>query len=460
MASGRPDAPVAADARLKKRRLPGVNLRPGAVKQARMESGLSLAQLGKGHVTAPAIYLIETGRTRPSLPTLEHIARRTGKPVEFFLAEATGAADETQASLITLEALVADGRHQEAVTLGLSLLERGSSAFRLGRIRYFLGQAYLGSSQPERAAELLADARAHFEAVNDGVMLAECIGAQATLANMTESKDAVALAEQALAVCRRLKPVPGPTEARILSILAAAHVANGDWDSAVAAYEEAIEVGGSAFDLRRVARMYSGLGSAYHDLGEAEAAARYAMRSVAVLEVLRDRVVLARSENSLAVVLMARGDLDGARKHLDRSLELCDQADLEFGRGHVLLSMCELAVREGDIDRAQELAQEALELAERLEEGAGIAESHVWLGRIADRRGQHDVVDRAFEDAIHGFEALGMRERVLQCHGAYAEILERRGELAKAYVHMKEALQASRPGLLKREKEQKIVSSA
>ena len=122
--------------------------------------------------------------------------------------------------------------------------------------------------------------------------------------------------------------------------------------------------------------------------------------------------------------------------------------------------MCELAVREGDIDRAQELAQEALELAERLEEGAGIAESHVWLGRIADRRGQHDVVDRAFEDAIHGFEALGMRERVLQCHGAYAEILERRGELAKAYVHMKEALQASRPGLLKREKEQKIVSSA
>ena len=425
-----------------------------------MESGLSLAQLGKGHVTAPAIYLIETGRTRPSLPTLEHIARRTGKPVEFFLAEATGAADETQASLITLEALVADGRHQEAVTLGLSLLERGSSAFRLGRIRYFLGQAYLGSSQPERAAELLADARAHFEAVNDGVMLAECIGAQATLANMTESKDAVALAEQALAVCRRLKPVPGPTEARILSILAAAHVANGDWDSAVAAYEEAIEVGGSAFDLRRVARMYSGLGSAYHDLGEAEAAARYAMRSVAVLEVLRDRVALARSENSLAVVLMARGDLDGARKHLDRSLELCDQADLEFGRGHVLLSMCELAVREGDIDRAQELAQEALELAERLEEGAGIAESHVWLGRIADRRGQHDVVDRAFEDAIHGFEALGMRERVLQCHGAYAEILERRGELAKAYVHMKEALQASRPGLLKREKEQKIVSSA
>ena len=55
---------------------------------------------------------------------------------------------------------------------------------------------------------------------------------------------------------------------------------------------------------------------------------------------------------------------------------------------------------------------------------------------------------------------MGMRERLLQCHGLYAEILERRGELAKAYVHMKEALQASRPGLLRREERQQRFSSA
>jgi hypothetical protein len=31
----------------------------------------------------------------------------------------------------------------------------------------------------------------------------------------------------------------------------------------------------------------------------------------------------------------------------------------------------------------------------------------------------------------------------------YAEILERRGDVARAYIHMKSALQASRPGLLR-----------
>src|SRR5437879_13321261 len=128
---------MVSEVRTQKRRLPGINLRPGSVKQARVESGFSLAQLGKGHVTAPAIYLIETGRTRPSLPTLEHIARRPGKPVEFFLAEPVGRADAASARLIELQALVADRQNQEAIALGTSFLERGTTAFRLWRIRFF-----------------------------------------------------------------------------------------------------------------------------------------------------------------------------------------------------------------------------------------------------------------------------------------------------------------------------------
>ena len=422
---------------------------------------MSLAQLGKGHVTAPAIYLVETGRTRPSLPTLEHIARKTGKPIEFFLAEPRGAADDANTRAIELEALVAGRRHAEAIALGRSLLDGNASAFRLGRIRLLLGQAYLGAADFDRAAGMLEDARAHFEAVADGVMLAECIGAQAQLAIATQSKEAVGLAEKALAACRELKPPAAPTEARLLGVLAAARVAAHDLEGAIAAYQEAIDVGGTVFDLHRMARMYGELGSAYHAAGDLDSATRFGLRSVALHEVLRDRASLARSENNLGQILMGRRDFDGARRHLDRALELVDDADLEFGRSRVLLSLCELSLLRGDADAAFELAREAMRLAEALPDGATMAEAHVWLGRVADLRGEHAAADRQFEDAIHDFEAMGMRERLLQTHGVYAEILERRGELARAYVHMKEALQASRPGLLRREQaaEEKVNSA-
>ena len=180
-----------------RKRLPGVNLRAGSVKQARQEARLSLAQVGKGHVTAPAIFLIETGRTRPSLPTLEHIARRTGKPIEFFLADPTGVTNETQDGLLELESLLAHMRYADAIEYGEKLLSLGSSAYRLGPIRFHIARAYLQLGKPEPAGDLLLQAQAHFESVGDTLMLAEVLGSQASLAYLTEQPGAVALAERA-----------------------------------------------------------------------------------------------------------------------------------------------------------------------------------------------------------------------------------------------------------------------
>jgi tetratricopeptide (TPR) repeat protein len=421
---------------------------------------LSLAQLGKGHVTAPAIYLIETGRTRPSLPTLEHIARRTGKPVEFFLADPGGVTDEAQAAMIALEAKVAEGHNREAIAIGEKLLDQGASAHRLGRIRYLLAEAYLQAGQPDPASRLLAAAHAHFEATGEQLMLAECLGSEASLASMTQKPGAKELVVRALEICRRFRPVPETVHARLLAILATVHLANKEWDSAIEHYMEAIDAAGVLYDLRRLALMYSGLSAAYHETGQVEAAARYAMRSIALLEVLRDRVALARAENNLGLILLARSDRAAAREHLDRSLELSQESNLEVGRSHVLLSLCDLSLQENNVETAKDLALEALQLAERLEERPNVAEAHIWLGQVADREGDGANADREFQVAFKELAALGMQERLLRCHGIYAEILERRGDLDKAYVHMKKAFAASRPGLLQREDEESAESAS
>jgi tetratricopeptide (TPR) repeat protein len=444
-----PDAPRATG----RRRLPGINLRQGAVKQARMESALSLAQLGKGHVTAPAIYLIETGRTRPSLPTLEHIARRTGKPIEFFLADPGGTTDETQAGLVELENLVAAAQFAEAAELGQKLLGLGSSAHRLGRIRFYLAQAQLNLGRPEEAAVLLQAAHSHFEAVDDQLMLAECLGSEASLAYLTQRPEAQTLIEQALAICRGFDPVPHPTEARLLAILAAVHLTNKEWDRAIKAYQLAIDAAGTVYDLRRLALMYGGMSNAYRETGQVEAAARFGNRSIALFEVLRDQLNLARVENNLGLVMLSMGDHAQAREHLDRSLNLFEETELEIGRSNVLLSLCELSLTEGHVKHARELALKGLELAERLDERPNVADAHIWLGKVADREGDDAGADREFQLAMSELAGLGLEERLLRCHGLYAEVLERRGDMEQAYVHMKKAFSASRPGLLHREDE-------
>ena len=442
-----------------RKRLPGVNLRAGSVKQARREAGLSLAQVGKGHVTAPAIFLIETGRTRPSLPTLEHIARRTGKPIEFFLADPTGVTNETQDGLLELESLLAHMRYADAIEYGEKLLSLGSSAYRLGPIRFHIARAYLQLGKPEPAGDLLLQAQAHFESVGDVLMLAEVLGSQASLLYLTEQPGGVAIAERALELVRTLNPVPQTTESRLLSVLAMAQLSDGEWEAAMMNFREAIAVADTLQDLRRLSLTYHGLSSAYRQAGQHEPAMRYANRSLALLEVLRDRVSLARIENDLGLLMMAKGDHSEARKHMDRALELTQETELQVGRANMILSLAELSLQEENVDAAAELAEQGLRLAERMDEGITVAEAHMWLGRVAERHGDDATVDREFELAFQGFTNHGNNERLLRCHGMYAEVLERRGDLHKAYVHMKKALSASRPGLL-HEKQARAVERA
>ena len=127
---------------------------------------------------------------------------------------------------------------------------------------------------------------------------------------------------------------------------------------------------------------------------------------------------------------------------------------MEIGRSNVLLSLCELSLQEGFDAHARELAEQALDLATRLDERPNVAEAHVWLGLVADKQGDHAGTDREFSIAFAELATLELDERVLRCHGVYAELLERRGDMEQAYVHMKKAFAASRPGLLQKDSEE------
>jgi transcriptional regulator with XRE-family HTH domain len=58
---------------------------PLRVRQARLEKGLTLAEVAGNDVTRAFISEIEHGKSRPSEPVLKLIAARTGKPMSYFL---------------------------------------------------------------------------------------------------------------------------------------------------------------------------------------------------------------------------------------------------------------------------------------------------------------------------------------------------------------------------------------
>jgi tetratricopeptide (TPR) repeat protein/DNA-binding XRE family transcriptional regulator len=423
----------------------GVEIKPGTVKQARADAGLSLGQVAGGELSRTAIYFVETGKAKPSIETLKLIAERTGRPLDYFLTKPSTMEPRSTAGTAEMERLTTAGDAAGALAAGEALFEVERDPEIWARIKFLMATAHLRLAQPVQARRLASGARAYFEQAGDLLMVAECLGSEASAAYLMQDPGALTLAEGALATCRSLKPVPGITEARLLVILAGVHVTDHNWQGAIDAYQQAIEAGDVVQDLRRLSLTYSGLSLAYQESGQLNQAAHYAQRAMAIHDTLNDRISLARSENNLGLMLLRAGDRAKARGHLERALRLSDETGLEAGKSHVLLSLSELAVAESRLDEAARFANTALDLATRLSEGATVAEAHMWLGRIAAARDAHRAADAEFAVAFDVLASLGSpAERSSRAHADYAEILEARGDMAGAVQHLKQAL-AARP---------------
>jgi tetratricopeptide (TPR) repeat protein len=425
-------------------------VRPGSIKRARGEAGLSLAQVASGEVSRTAVHLAETGKTRPTLPTIQLIAARTGKPLEYFL-ESPGAANQRdQAGRPDLDKL----RELAVAEKFAELLESAEQAKLASEgpldrawAGFYLAQAQVRLANPHAALIELEEARSAFDGAGDQWMVVECTDWISAALHLLEDGSALSVAESNLAACRRLQPANRALEARILGRLGSIHVAQHDWSKAVDCYSQAIDVAGELRDLSRLGKMYSDLGGAYEHLGDLMRARAYAQKAITIHELLSDWLSVARAENNLGLVLIRQGDLQQAREHLDRSLRICEETGVEVGKGHVLLSLAELELHGNDPEGARLRLVQACEVSERNNEQGNLGKAHELLGRLAESLGDSHIADREFVTAISILERAGLPQPLVGGLTAYATVLEERGDTQGALDHMKRAIKVTRPDL-------------
>ncbi len=437
-----------------RRRLPGVDVRPGSVRQARLEAGLSLAELAGGRVTRAAIHLIETGRSRPSMPVLEMIADRTGRPVSWFLdpsARLQGAGLEQEARISELESLCEAQDYESARALAEELLAAGGGEQAEARVRHYLGRSLVRLHEPEQALPHLRRALLLFEAMEDGWMAVETMDWLAGAMNFLEDPGAVALEEEALQRCRALDPVPGRTEIRIMTNLATVYAQRHEWTKAAKLYEQVLERGREMQDMGRLARVYHGLGVAYRNLGDLNRSVTYTQRAVAFHSLERDKAAVCQAEEALGRLLLRHDDLAGAEAHLGRALEQAKQLGLDHYERHARLGLAQVYLKRGELDPALGYAQVALEQARR--DGAQVteAEAHGVLGSLKAAAGDGAAADDHFSTAIRVLEATGVTEQLIEVRHTYARVLKERGDTAGALAQLEAAMALTRPALVARE---------
>jgi tetratricopeptide (TPR) repeat protein len=426
-----------------RRRPKGVVIRPDAVREARLEKGLSLAEVAGGDVTRAAIHLVETGKMRPSMRTLELIARRTGRPVSYFMAGR--GSEEQRAACDELSRLVDSGKYREAVALGCRLLDEEVDAAIEADVRFGVGQALVRTMDGAGAMPHLARARLLFERMGDRWMVAHVLEQQATAMFLSDDPRALGCALEALERCERLESSAPTLLGSVLMLVGSIHLRSRDWHNAARFFEMGLAACEELVSLRLSARLHDGLTAAYQQLGDLGGALRSAQRAFALYAVDTDPTALVRAENNLGYALLQQGELEAATMHLRRALELCEEHDAHpLARAYVLNSIGELHIARGEADIARTHLMRSLDMTQRLGERATEATARHLLGSACVQLDETDAADDWFRTAIELLARLDLTERLRICAAEYAELLHRRGRSEESISYWRLAAGAAR----------------
>jgi tetratricopeptide (TPR) repeat protein len=392
-----------------------------------------MSQLAGADFTRQTIFLIEAGKARPSMRTLEIIAGRTGMPVQHFLrgsalSSSRGERGIVDARVEELQALCLQRQFDKAIELGLPLLERPLAPKVEARIRQYVGQALVRSMRPDEGLEHLRRAQSLLEIDPDPWLVVECTDWEASALYLNEDPRALSVAERALKLCRATEPrLPG-TEARILEHIASIHVKNHSFDQAIAFYQDALKANGTMRDLPRLGRTYHGLGIAYQERGDIGKAIEYTHRALALYALEDDSALQAYGQNELGLLLMRQGQMERAHQAFQAALAHFAESGTEKTKSHVLLSLGELKMRTGRAPEGIQVVKEAIDLAKKLDERLALAGGHALLGQLYEHIDNHALADKEFRVAIRLLSAEGRTERLAETHAAYAEMLDARGD--------------------------------
>ena len=249
----------------------GINVDSAALKQARADAGLSLAQVAGSDLTRQAVHLIETGKVRPTRRSLRIIAERLGVSQSALLAAPGPISDEL--AVAELKQLCDRHEHALAAEQAVLLITQGGSPERLAFAHHYAGRALYALAKPAEALEHARKARHQFAALDNPWWAAESMDWEAIALNMLQDASALQVARRALRSYRALEPRSPEAEARMLTHLGTIYYGRRNYDAGRASYEAALKVEGGVRELATMARVYHGLGMCHHGLSDSRTAA-------------------------------------------------------------------------------------------------------------------------------------------------------------------------------------------
>lgn len=415
------------------------------IRAARHERGLSQSQLAGDELTKGFISQVESGLVRPSLRSLQLLAGRLGKSLDYFLGdESLATAKRVTFHRLGAQAAAERGDWARVRAEGALALERSPEPRERARLLDLLAAADIAEGQHEAAFTRISEALALVDPATDATEVVSLLHrrgvAYAELGQLGAASEAF---EAARAAIEQHEVVDPRLRSRVLVNLGTVYRRLNRTAKAMTTYEAALSLATRSSELDLAARSYMGVAAALYDNGEYEGAISSYERALSLWERLSDTDFELNALQSLAGVHFDNGDYAEARRLARRcEMRATNAGDVRWAAvGKV--EQARVFIAEGRAAEALALATDAELALAGLTDRQQHASALRVMGAAHDALGDHAASDACYRravDLVTSVEHLATRSVIA---AEYAQKLRARGLIDAAFDMLELARGAS-----------------
>jgi len=405
------------------------------VRAARKELGLSQAQLAGEELTKGFISQLESGLVRPSIRSLQLIAGRLGKPLDYFLGDESLATGKRLAFHSIAAEAAAERRNWPEVRVHVAhALEAAPEGRERASLLHLHGRAEIASRQFEHTFELVNEGLALIDPANDPELAANLLSlrglAYLELGQLVAATDAY---EAARDLVERYEVVDTRLRSRILISLGTVYRRLGRTSKAIASYEPALAMASRSSEIEVAARGFMGIAATHYDSGELDTAIGYYARALDFFKRISDIDFELNAMQSIATVQFENGELDKAKPSADRTMKRAIEVGNAHWAGVAEVILARIALREGQAQDALRMATHAEQVladsGDKIQQADALGArgaAYEALGLVAD-------ADRTYHASIDLYTEVNDIADRSGMAAEYARVLRARGEIDKAF---------------------------
>jgi len=231
------------------------------------------------------------------------------------------------------------------------------------------------------------------------------------------------------------------TKANLFEEMAGFYESNHQYEKALIAYQEALNLYEKKNDQRDIARTLNAIANIHYNRSNFDKALRHYQKALRIFETLGDSLSIAKSLGNIGNIFFLTGELDKALDHYKKVLGIFSHTADSIGMAKSYMNIANVLSSKSKYNQALAYYQKALEIQQQIKDSAGIALTYVNMGTIFESKNEPEKALYYYRKALSFNQRINEKQDMAYIYLAIANLMYKKGKFRECIENARKGLE-------------------